>query len=183
MNHQPPRPLLAPVSKILDWSAVDGPGNRMVLFFQGCNFSCAACHNPHTMGTCNHCGDCVPACPCGALSLIDGRVRFDAALCDKCDKCLDACPIHANPMVQHFSIGDIMARLRDNAPFLSGLTVSGGEATMHLPFIRTLFHDMEASPGLNTLTRFIDSNGYLGPDSWRSVLDVIRRGDARYQGV
>ncbi len=30
----------ATVSKILNYSCVDGPGNRMVLFLQGCNYRC-----------------------------------------------------------------------------------------------------------------------------------------------
>lgn len=36
------------VAKILNTSAVDGPGNRAVVFFQGCSFDCAYCHNPET---------------------------------------------------------------------------------------------------------------------------------------
>lgn len=60
----------ARIAKILPWSCVDGPGNRMVLFLQGCNFDCAACHNPHTIGQCNDWGDCLPACAPGALRLV-----------------------------------------------------------------------------------------------------------------
>ena len=32
----------ATVSKVLTYSIVDGPGNRLVVFLQGCNFDCAA---------------------------------------------------------------------------------------------------------------------------------------------
>ena len=164
--------LQAQISKILTWSCVDGPGNRMVLFFQGCNFNCLACHNPHTIGVCNDCGDCIPACPTSALSMVGGKIHFDASLCTQCDACLDACPISANPMVQSYSVADILALLRDNLGFVSGITVSGGEATMQLPFVKALFTAMGEAPDLAHLTRFIDSNGHLGPAAWRSLLDV-----------
>jgi len=38
----------APVHRIIPLSVVDGPGNRTAIFLQGCNISCAYCHNPET---------------------------------------------------------------------------------------------------------------------------------------
>lgn len=37
------------VTRIIDFSAVDGPGNRLAVFLQGCNFNCWYCHNPETI--------------------------------------------------------------------------------------------------------------------------------------
>ncbi|SMX50654.1 YjjW family glycine radical enzyme activase [Maliponia aquimaris] len=162
----------AQISKILPWSCVDGPGNRLVLFLQGCNFACPGCHNPHTMGVCNHCGDCIPACPQSALSLVGGRIAFDPTACDQCDLCLRACPINSNPMVQHLDVPDILALLRNNQPFLSGVTVSGGEATLQLKFVIALFSAIKSDPALAGLTCFVDTNGHLGADAWARLLPV-----------
>ena len=161
---------LARISKILPWSCVDGPGNRMVLFLQGCNFACAACHNPHTIGQCNDCGDCLSACPTGALTLVAGRMVFDPALCTQCDACLRACPISASPMALPYSVADILALLHQNRAFLSGITVSGGEPTLQGGFIRALFAAIHADPALAGLTCFIDSNGNLGAQGWAALL-------------
>lgn len=160
------------VSRILAWSVVDGPGNRLTVFLQGCNYACRACHNPHTMGQCDHCGDCIPVCVPGALSKVDGRVIFDAARCTRCDACLDACPIHANPMAQGMSVDDVLAVARAHLPFLTGVTVSGGEATLQADFVRELFSAIKADPELNRLTCLIDSNGHLGEAGWDSLLPV-----------
>jgi len=164
--------LLATVSKILTYSCVDGPGNRLVIFLQGCNFSCSTCHNPHTIGECNHCGECIPACHVDALTLIDGRITFDPETCDQCDACLGACPINANPMVQHYSIEQILELARRHLPFLSGITVSGGEPTLHLKFIIALFESIKADSELAGLSCFIDTNGYLDAQNWDNLLSV-----------
>lgn len=162
----------ARISKILPWSCVDGPGNRLVLFLQGCNFACAACHNPHTIGQCNDCGDCLPVCAPGALTMVAGRVQFDPALCSQCDACLRACPISASPMALPYEVADILALLHQNRAFLSGITVSGGEPTLQAGFIRALFAAIRADPTLARLTCFIDSNGNLGTQGWANLLPL-----------
>ena len=162
----------ATVSKVLTYSIVDGPGNRLVVFLQGCNFNCVACHNPHTIGECNHCGDCIPACHADALSMIDGRVLFNPMNCDQCDDCLAACPIDANPMVREYSVEEIVALAREHRPFLSGITVSGGEPTRQLTFITALFKAIKADDALAGLDCFIDSNGHLGRSGWEALLPV-----------
>ena len=162
----------ATVSKLLTWSIVDGPGNRLVIFLQGCNFRCATCHNPHTIGDCNHCGDCMPACHVDALSLVDGRIAYDPTDCDHCDACLDICPISANPMVREVSVAEILELAREHRPFLTGITVSGGEPTQQLDFVTELFRAIKSDEALADLTCFIDSNGHLDASGWEKVLPV-----------
>ena len=160
------------VSKFLTWSVVDGPGNRFVLFLQGCNYRCVTCHNPHTIGICSDCGSCVAVCPSGALSRAGRKVTHDASVCIACDSCLAACPTRANPMVKRMTVEDVFGLLRRNAPFLNGLTVSGGEATLQLDFLIGLFMAIKAAPDLAHLTLFIDSNGHLPAESWQRVLPL-----------
>ena len=162
----------ATVNKLLTWSTVDGPGNRLVVFLQGCNFACSACHNPYTIGICDHCGDCISACEPGALTMQDERVAFDPELCTDCDDCLTACPISASPMTRQMSVDDILTIARQNSAFLSGITVSGGEATLQLKFVYELFAAIGADSDLRHLTRFIDTNGHLGTKGWQKLLPV-----------
>jgi Fe-S-cluster-containing hydrogenase component 2 len=42
--------------------------------------------------TCTGCGECVEACPAGALVVADGRAHIHEAICAACGSCAGACP-------------------------------------------------------------------------------------------
>lgn len=146
---------MAEVNRILDSSFVDGPGNRFVIFLQGCNYRCTYCHNPETISRCRACGLCVPGCPAGALALRDGHVMWDEARCTGCDRCIRICPHLASPRVRELSAQQVLERIRRSRPFLSGVTVSGGECTLQEDFLRELFRGVRTM----SLSCLIDSNG------------------------
>ena len=158
----------------IEFSAVDGPGNRFVVFTQGCNLDCVACHNPYTINPCIDCGDCVVSCPSGALSLdVAGKVLWDADTCTGGDTCIDVCEYDSTPKARTLAVADVLTRLRPAAPFLSGVTVSGGEATQQAGFVRALFAAIKADPKLSRLTCFVDSNGDTDSGDWDNLADVM----------
>ena len=145
----------APVNKIIPFSSVDGPGNRTAIFLQGCNFKCAYCHNPETISACIHCGACVKACPAGALQMENGRVVYNICKCTLCDACIKACKNLASPRIRWMDAAAVLAEVEKNRPFVRGITVSGGECTLHRAFLLDLARKAKAS-GLHVL---LDSNG------------------------
>jgi YjjW family glycine radical enzyme activase len=160
------------VADTISFSNVDGPGNRFVVFLQGCNFDCIACHNPYTIGICDGCGECVSACAWQALSFDGTTVGFDAGRCHGDDACIAACPIDASPKALWRSVPDLLAAIEPAAPFLSGITVSGGEATQQASFVRALFEAVRHHHRLSHLTRYIDSNGAAPAAVWEELLPV-----------
>lgn len=118
------------VADTISFSNVDGPGNRFVVFTQGCNFDCVACHNPQT------------------IPLAHGH---------------------------HFrvSVDDLLPKIRRAAPFISGVTVSGGEATLQPEFVHHLFTRIRSDGQLGRLTCFVDSNGTADEHTWRYLDPVM----------
>ena len=146
----------AVINDLLLQSFVDGPGNRAVVFLQGCNFNCLTCHNPYTIQLCNHCGHCVPVCPTGALSKVGEGVRWDAKQCVGCDACLGACPRDSSPKTRVLTVEALWQEIEPAGAFLSGVSVSGGEPTLQTPYLVSLFQRVKAESELDTL---IETNG------------------------
>jgi pyruvate formate lyase activating enzyme len=117
------------VAGTVPFSAVDGPGNRYVVFLQGCGFDCLSCHNPGT----------IPVAPRGMV-LTSSR--------------------------------EVLEGIRADASFLTGVTVTGGEATGQPDFVFALFSALAADPVTARLTRFIDSNGDADPQVWERLAPV-----------
>jgi YjjW family glycine radical enzyme activase len=162
------------VADTIEFSAVDGPGNRFVVFLQGCTFDCLACHNPYTINVCIDCGECIDGCPSGALGLDSaGKVTWDAAVCSGSDHCIAVCRYASSPKARHLAVADLTERIRPAAPFLSGVTVSGGEATMQAPFVRALFEAVRSDPQLSRLTCFVDTNGDAPTTTWDLLAPVM----------
>jgi pyruvate-formate lyase-activating enzyme len=121
-----PKALQAQVASIIPFSWVDGPGNRFVLFLQGCNFNCLACHNPQTI------------------------------------------PLHT-PRARTLDLPEVLNEIRETLPYISGITVSGGEATVQDEFVLELFKAIKGLPEFGHLTTFIDSNGNAPESIWASL--------------
>ncbi len=159
----------ATVNRIIEHSLIDGPGNRLVVFLQGCNLACNYCHNPETQRVCVDCGECVATCPAGALSLVDGRVVHDPGRCRSCDTCLKVCPHFSSPKYRLVDVNEVHARLLELQDFLDGVTVSGGECTLQHEFVAELFRRVKAD---TSLTTFIDTNGQMSQEALETLLPV-----------
>lgn len=162
------------LNDVIRFSAVDGPGNRFVLFLQGCNFNCIACHNPYTINECDSCGECVEPCPEMAL-WFDGRhqVVVDDDVCTNCDICIEVCPYDSTPLSRMVALDNILNQIREVLPFISGITVSGGEPTLQADFVASLFCAIKCDDDLRHLTTFVDSNGSGARSVWDRLLPVM----------
>lgn len=123
-------PVRGLVAGTAPFSAVDGTGNRFVVFLQGCEFDCLTCHNPMT----------IPLRPTG-MQPVTARRAID-------------------PIVE-------------SAPFLTGVTITGGEPTAQPDFLVALLGELAAHPDTAHLSRFVDSNGDAPVELWQRLAPLL----------
>lgn len=80
-----------------------------------------------------------------------------------------------SPDARWMTTDQLLADIADVAPFLAGITVSGGEATVQWEGVHELFEKLEAEPATSRLTRLVDTNGDADPAVW-SVLATSMHG-------
>lgn len=151
---------MAIVNKIIPFSCVDGTGNRMVIFFQGCNIKCKYCHNPETINKCNSCGLCIEGCEFKALIKENNKVLWNKDKCTGCDRCISRCENLSTPKTIDYSVEELFEEIKKVKFFIQGITVSGGECTLNSDFLIELFKKVKDIG----LTCFVDTNGTIKLD-------------------
>lgn len=159
---------LAPINKIIPYSVVDGPGNRVAIFVQKCNIHCLYCHNPETQNLCMNCGKCVSHCPANALKQVDGKVKWFEEKCVACDTCIKVCENHASPKVKYMTPNEVYEKVKESEPFIRGISVSGGECDLYPEFLFELFQLVKK----DNLTCLMDCNGTIDLKKYSDLINL-----------
>ena len=133
------------------FSIHDGPGIRTTVFFKGCPLRCAWCQNPESHRSkpeiafyrqrCSGCLNCRDACKENAI-LDDPDKKVDYSRCSACGLCTSACTYEALKTVGGYRDPDsLLIEIEKDKDFFfdsgGGITLSGGEPGMHLPFLKS----------------------------------------------
>jgi pyruvate formate lyase activating enzyme len=150
------------------FSIHDGPGIRTTVFFKGCQLRCLWCHNPESQSPlpeliiqprrCTLCGECIEACPNGAIYRQADQLLTDRDKCQLCQVCAQTCPAEARQFTGHeMDTVEVMVEiLRDRAFYDQsggGVTFSGGEPLFQAKFLASLLQackEVEIHTALDT---------------------------------
>lgn len=174
-------------------SFVDGPGIRTTVFFKGCPLRCAWCHNPESQinsaeiawyeDACVKCNACIRSCPENAISFNSESLHpspfgegpevrlFNRERCTNCGNCVGACSFNALKQIGTAYPPEelIEILLRDKAFYDSsggGITFSGGEPLMHLPYLEKVCKELKKQP----INLAVQTSGFFNYDLFERTL-------------
>lgn len=162
----------------------DGPGIRSTVFLKGCPLHCLWCASPESIGKvpqlafherkCIRCGRCVAACPTAAQELDSRGRQVLWERCNACGGCAEVCPSLALRMIGKWVTAEEVFReiaadklFYDNSG--GGVTISGGEPTLQIHFVRELLEKCRAE-GIRTA---LDTSGYVEWELLERIVELL----------
>lgn len=175
---------------VAEFSKYDGPGIRVVVFFQECPVRCDWCHSPHSQSyqspllynenLCSGCRRCESACPHQAHSFPQGKHKINRNLCTQCGACIESCPASTKGVkgsalhlpTQTLFVNDLFEQIEPYLAFTKekgGITLSGGEALMQ-PEATAELLSLCKEKGVHTA---VETSGLLPLERYRKILPLV----------
>jgi pyruvate formate lyase activating enzyme len=173
------------IFNIQKFSLQDGPGIRTTVFLKGCPLNCKWCSNPESIkahpelmtldAKCIKCGNCVEACPVGAITVVNDIRVIDRKKCNLCMKCTEVCPSGALERVgRYMTKEEVREEIEKDLPFYAnsggGVTFSGGEPLLQWELVCQLMKECKQK-GIHTT---LDTTGYA---QWKILEKVLENTD------
>lgn len=171
-------------------SEYDGPGIRVVIFFQSCNADCIWCHSPHSKTAaspllfleknCALCKRCMEVCREGVHSFSGNKHLIEREKCKLCGRCVMSCPNSSEykPVstlslpTRRMTVEELFESILPHINMvksIGGITLSGGEALLQKKGAVELLKLCKIN-GINTA---VETSGLLPLEYYEGLEELV----------